>query len=65
MILHRYKKITIFRASHCPGYPHLGIFQSKCPFKNMPMAIIFHLQSEIIYRKCYFHKLSAFKMKPK
>lgn len=29
------------------------------------MNIIFQIWSELIYRKCYFYKLSAFKMKPK
>lgn len=31
----------------------------------MPMYIIFQIWSELICRKCYFHKLSAFKMNPK
>lgn len=29
------------------------------------MNIIFQIWSELIYRKYYLHKLSAFKMKPK
>lgn len=29
------------------------------------MNIIFQIWSELIYRKCYFYKLGAFKMKPK
>lgn len=31
----------------------------------MPINIIFQIWYELTYRKCYFHKLNAFKMKHK
>ena len=42
------------------------LYSRLIPFKNsMSMNLIFQIWYELIYRKCYFHKLSTLKRNPK